>query len=294
MPNSGLPASRPRIASEARNMTWLFSAAWSPGSAALSWAFFSAAVRTGANGAGAVWAVAAVAKAASANGAINRYKWRSPTEFDRAALAFRRRGASDVRVLEWQHASARLYAASDGRYSDRNPGSARHAARGLPRTRLARPRDRARFRPRPCEDARARRAVRRADRRSPPPPPPGRRRADRTERQGRRQRCRRLGDGRTRPRGPADRQRAPYRDRSRDRARAQHPAPGPLCLGRIALHPVRGRGLPPHHLFPRPARRAVEVQGEDARRQGALPGAAGERRSGSEGRARGRAALGRG
>ena len=47
------------------------------------------------------------------------------------------------------------------------------------------------------------------------------------------------------------------RDRSRDRARRQHQADGPLCVERDALHAVRGRRLPPHHLLPRPARRAV-------------------------------------
>ncbi len=39
------------------------------------------------------------------------------------------------------------------------------------------------------------------------------------------------------------------------RSLGQYPADGPLSLGRDLLHPMRGRGLPPHHLFPRPARR---------------------------------------
>ena len=43
----------------------------------------------------------------------------------------------------------------------------------------------------------------------------------------------------------------------------QHQADGPLRLGRDALHPVRGRGLPPHHLLPRPARRAVALPRAD-------------------------------
>ena len=37
----------------------------------------------------------------------------------------------------------------------------------------------------------------------------------------------------------------------------QHQADGPLRLGRDAVHAVRSRRLPPHHLLPRPARRAV-------------------------------------
>ena len=34
----------------------------------------------------------------------------------------------------------------------------------------------------------------------------------------------------------------------------EHAAVGPVHLGRRLLHAVRGRGLPPHHLLPRPAR----------------------------------------
>ena len=48
------------------------------------------------------------------------------------------------------------------------------------------------------------------------------------------------------------------RSRPRSRSpRGQHQADGPLCLRRDAVHPMRGGGLPPHHLLPRPARRAV-------------------------------------
>ena len=47
----------------------------------------------------------------------------------------------------------------------------------------------------------------------------------------------------------------PARDRDRDRSVRQHPADGALSLRHDLLHPVRGRRLPPHHLFPRPARR---------------------------------------
>ena len=45
-------------------------------------------------------------------------------------------------------------------------------------------------------------------------------------------------------------------DRDRDRPDRQHQADGALSLERQLLHAMRGRGLPPHHLFPRPARRA--------------------------------------
>ena len=71
------------------------------------------------------------------------------------------------------------------------------------------------------------------------------------------------------------------RDRGRDRTRRQHQADGPLRVGRDALHPVRGRGLPPHHLLPRPARRAVALSRADGGRRGALPGPAVQRQSAS-------------
>ena len=47
----------------------------------------------------------------------------------------------------------------------------------------------------------------------------------------------------------------PARDRDAARPLRQHPAHGPLPLERHLLHAVRGRRLPPHHLFPRPPRR---------------------------------------
>ena len=72
--------------------------------------------------------------------------------------------------------------------------------------------------------------------------------------------------------GPAarhrDRRRASDgRNRGRDPPRGQHQADGPLRLGRHALHAVRGRGLPPHHLLPRPARRPVQISRADGRRR---------------------------
>ncbi len=51
------------------------------------------------------------------------------------------------------------------------------------------------------------------------------------------------------------------RNRRRDPAEGQYRAFGPLCLERHVLHPVRGRGLPPHHLFHRPAGRHVALHG---------------------------------
>jgi hypothetical protein len=47
---------------------------------------------------------------------------------------------------------------------------------------------------------------------------------------------------------------------------AQRVARGPVPLVRRVLHAVRGRGLPPHHVFPRPARRAGALHGHPARR----------------------------
>ena len=43
------------------------------------------------------------------------------------------------------------------------------------------------------------------------------------------------------------------------RSRGQQGAAGPLPLARRLLHAMRGRRLPPHHLFPRPARRARDL-----------------------------------
>ncbi len=57
------------------------------------------------------------------------------------------------------------------------------------------------------------------------------------------------------------------RDRGRDPPRRQHQADGPLRLERHAVHAVRGGGFPPHHLLPRPARRAVEISRADGRRR---------------------------
>ena len=51
------------------------------------------------------------------------------------------------------------------------------------------------------------------------------------------------------------------------RSDGQHAADGPLPLQRDLLHAVRGRGLPPHHLFPRPARHAGGLTRRDRGRQ---------------------------
>ena len=47
---------------------------------------------------------------------------------------------------------------------------------------------------------------------------------------------------------------------------------------------MRGRGLSPHHLLPRPARRDGDLHRHAARREGALPGAAVQRQSDRRGR----------
>ncbi len=60
-------------------------------------------------------------------------------------------------------------------------------------------------------------------------------------------------------------------------AREEHHAVGPVCVGRQLLHAMRGRGLSPHHVFPRPSRRHGHLHGHAARRQGGLSGAAVER-----------------
>src|ERR687891_404714 len=47
----------------------------------------------------------------------------------------------------------------------------------------------------------------------------------------------------------------------------QQPADGALRLERHALHPMRGRGLSPHDLFPRPAGCAQQLSGPHDGRQ---------------------------
>ncbi len=75
------------------------------------------------------------------------------------------------------------------------------------------------------------------------------------------------------------------RDLHHLRAREEHQAHGPVRERGHLLHAVRGRGLPPHHLLPRPPGRDGELHGDAARRQGRLPGAAVERQPGRTGRA---------
>ena len=65
------------------------------------------------------------------------------------------------------------------------------------------------------------------------------------------------------------------------RSDRQHPAVGALPLERHLLHAVRGRRLPPHHLFPRPARRDGGLHDAHRGRQGRGAGAARQRQSAS-------------
>ena len=171
----------------------------------------------------------------------------------------------------------------------------RHPPRGLSPARLAGARDRARFRSR----SRRRRASRAtldvdAQRRARPAAAARRRRARR------RSRCavdgvaindwRMDGDDAGDRRCPATR--IVVETEVEIAPRPQHAADGALRLGRHSLHAVRGRGLPPHHLLPRPARRAQPLYGADDRRQGALPGAARQRRSDRAGRSATTAGIG--
>ena len=69
------------------------------------------------------------------------------------------------------------------------------------------------------------------------------------------------------------------RDRDRRRSDRQHPAHGPLPRRRDLLHAMRGRGLSPHHLFPRPARRDGGLHHAHRSRQNRGAGAARQRQS---------------
>ena len=115
--------------------------------------------------------------------------------------------------------------------------------------------------------------------------------AARARRRGARaaRRCarRRRPAGRTvrRHRGPADHRAAaapavPARDRDRRSIPSANTATdGPLSLGRHLLHAVRGRGLSPHHLFPRPAGRDGGLHHPHRGRQSRRAGAARQRQS---------------
>ena len=72
------------------------------------------------------------------------------------------------------------------------------------------------------------------------------------------------------------------RNRHRDRAGAEHRARRALSVQGHLLHPMRAGRLPPHHLFPRPARQSRGLHRAHRGRQGALSGAAFQRQSGRE------------
>ena len=67
---------------------------------------------------------------------------------------------------------------------------------------------------------------------------------------------------------------------TRDRAGQQPGADGPLPLERRLLHAMRGRRLPPHHLFPRPAGHPFGLQGPHRGRRQGSAAAAVQRQSG--------------
>ena len=95
------------------------------------------------------------------------------------------------------------------------------------------------------------------------------------------------------PPDPAERaRRLQPDDRQPHPPQAEHQADGDLHVQHRLLQPVRGRGLPPHHALPGPARRDGPLHGDAACRQGALSGAAGQRQPRRAGRGRRRPALG--
>ena len=89
--------------------------------------------------------------------------------------------------------------------------------------------------------------------------------------------------------GPADHRAAAAAsvsagDRDGGRSLGQHAAVGPLSFGIDLLHPMRGRGLPPHHLFPRPARRDGGLHDPHRGRERRGAGAARQRQPDGRGR----------
>ncbi len=71
----------------------------------------------------------------------------------------------------------------------------------------------------------------------------------------------------------------------------EHRADGPVRVERQLLQPVRGRGLPPHHVLPGSTRRDGTVPRDRARGRRPLSGAAVERQPGRAGPARRRPPL---
>ena len=109
-------------------------------------------------------------------------------------------------------------------------------------------------------------------------PGAGRRRAGtRVGRRGWQPAARRpLPSGRAQPGAVRPARNGHGRDRQPLQAGRQLHADGPVRIGRQLLHPVRGRGLSPHHLVRRPPRRDVALP-RDAAGHGRLPRAAVQR-----------------
>ena len=80
-------------------------------------------------------------------------------------------------------------------------------------------------------------------------------------------------------------------DRDAGRSDRQHPAIRPVPVERHFLHAMRSRGLPPHHLFPGPARRDGGLHHARRSRQRRSARAAVERQSDRERRPAGRPAF---
>ncbi len=80
-------------------------------------------------------------------------------------------------------------------------------------------------------------------------------------------------------------------DRDAGRSDRQHPALRALPVERHLLHAMRGRRLPPHHLFSRPARRDGGLHHAHRGRQNGSAGAAVERQSDRERRSARRPAF---
>ena len=85
--------------------------------------------------------------------------------------------------------------------------------------------------------------------------------------------------------------RIPTRDRNHDRSLRQHQADGALSFERHLLHAMRGRRLPPHHLFPRPPGRDGGLHHAHRSRPRRRAGAARQRQSRRGRRSAGRTAF---
>ncbi len=101
-----------------------------------------------------------------------------------------------------------------------------------------------------------------------------------------------VDDGWRRPGHRAFGRQARGRLRHSDRSLGEQQADGPLCVGRNALHPMRGAGIPADNLLPRQARRFEPLHRSNGGGSAQIPDSAHQRQLPRQRRKRGRHSLG--